>query len=129
MEPKFTQRQKKINRLLQKKLSQYFLEIAQREKIPGLIISVTNVRVTKDLSIAKVYLSVFPSEKGQLIMENLEKNASRIKYETAQRFGKEIKRIPYIHFCLDDTLDYIQSIDKAISDSKDSGIPEELSGK
>lgn len=126
MEPKFTQRQKKINRLLQKTFSQYFLGISKKETFSRLIISVTNVRVTTDGSLAKIYLSVFPTNNGRTIIDELEKKRTQIRYEMVKKYGKQMKRFPDIHFYLDDTLDYIQGIEHAISRNQKSDIPEEL---
>ncbi|MCY3999010.1 MAG: ribosome-binding factor A [Flavobacteriaceae bacterium] len=126
MEPKLTQRQKKINRLLQKTFSQYFLEVSKKESVSRLIISVSNVRVTADGSLAKIYLSVFPTDNGQSMIDQLEKNRAQIKYDMVKRYGKQMKRFPDIHFYLDDTLDYIQGIEQAIFRNQNSGISEEL---
>ncbi|MCY4216617.1 MAG: ribosome-binding factor A [Flavobacteriaceae bacterium] len=126
MEPKLTQRQKKINRLLQKTFSQYFLEISKKESVSRLIISVSNVRVTADGSLAKIYLSVFPTDNGQSMIDQLEKKRAQIKYDVVKRYGKQMKRFPDIHFYLDDTLDYIQGIEQAIFRNQNSGISEEL---
>ncbi len=125
MEPKLTQRQKKINRLLQKIFSQYFLEISKKEAVASLIIGVSNVRVTVDSSLAKIYLSVFPTDYGQPMIDKLEKNRAQIKYDMVKKYGRQMKRFPDIHFYLDDTLDYIQDIEQAIFRNQKSDISEE----
>ncbi|MCY4215810.1 MAG: ribosome-binding factor A, partial [Flavobacteriaceae bacterium] len=96
------------------------------ENISGLMISVTNVRVTADGSLAKVYLSVFPEDNGLSIIDKLEKNRIQIRYEMVKNYAKQMKRFPEIHFYLDDTLDYIQGIEQAISRNHKIEVPNEL---
>lgn len=105
-------RLQKINRLIQKELSEIFL--METRKMSGVIISVTNVRVTPDLSIAHAYLSVFPSEKGAGIIENVNNNMKTIRFELGKRTGKQLRIIPELNFYLDDSLDYIENIDNLL---------------
>ena len=104
-----TTRQQKIARLLQKDLS----EILRQEtaKTHGVIISVSAVRVTPDLSIARAYLSVFPSTNAQEIMNNINLSAKTIRYELAQKVRFQLRKTPELQFYLDDSLDYIENID------------------
>ena len=74
-----TTRQSKISRLLQKDLSDIFLN--ETRKTHGVLISVSVVRVSPDLSVAKVYLSIFPSEKAQEILDSIRLNARNIRYK------------------------------------------------
>lgn len=108
-----TTRQQKIARLLQKDLS----EILRQEtaKTHGVIISVTAVRVSPDLSVAKAYLSIFPPAQAQTILENLTRNACTIRYELAQRVRFQLRKCPELAFYLDDSLDYIENIDNLLS--------------
>lgn len=103
----------KINRLIQKELGDIFL--LQTKAMKGVIISVTAVRVTSDLSIARVYLSFFPSEKGTELLENIKANTKSIRFELGQRVGKQLRKIPELSFYLDDSLDYIENIDKLLN--------------
>lgn len=105
-------RLQKINRLIQKELSEIFL--IETRKMSGVLISVTNVRVTPDLSIAYAYLSVFPSEKGAEIIENVNTNMKTIRFELGKRTGKQLRIIPELNFYLDDSLDYIENIDNLL---------------
>lgn len=117
-----TTRQAKIARLLQKELSEIFRQ--QTAKTHGILVSVSNVRVSPDLSIAKAYLSVFPSDKAPLLMENIERNAKTIRYELAQKVRFQLRKTPELQFYLDDSLDYIDNIDQLLAaDRKDK--PEE----
>lgn len=103
----------KINRLIQKELGDIFL--LQTKAMKGVIISVTAVRVTSDLSIARVYLSFFPSEKGTELLENIKANTKSIRFELGQRVGKQLRKIPELSFYIDDSLDYIENIDKLLN--------------
>ncbi|HIX45216.1 MAG TPA: 30S ribosome-binding factor RbfA [Candidatus Barnesiella excrementipullorum] len=107
-----TTRQNKISRLLQKELSEIFL--AQTRKTHGTIVSVSIVRISPDLSIAKVYLSVFPSEKAQATIESVNASAREIRYELAQKVRFQLRKIPELRFYLDDSLDYIEKIDNLL---------------
>jgi len=102
-------RQAKISRLLQKELSEIFRR--QTAKTHGTIVSVSAVRVTPDLSIAKAYLSVFPSQKAPEIMESINLSAKTIRYELAQNIRFQLRKTPELQFYLDDSLDYIENID------------------
>lgn len=111
-------RQAKISRLIQKELSEIFRQ--QTAKTHGIIVSVSNVRISPDLSIARAYLSVFPSDKGQLIINNISANARTIRYELAQRVRFQLRKIPELTFFLDDSLDYIDNIDRLLRGDKPS---------
>ena len=104
-----TTRQSKISRLLQKDLSDIFLN--ETRKTHGVLISVSVVRVSPDLSVAKVYLSIFPSEKAQEILDSIRLNARNIRYELAQRIRFQLRKTPELSFFFDDSLDYIENID------------------
>lgn len=104
-----TTRQAKIARLLQKELSEIFRQ--QTAKTHGVIISVSAVRVTPDLSIARAYLSVFPSTNAQEIMNNINLSAKTIRYELTQKVRFQLRKTPELQFHLDDSLDYIENID------------------
>jgi ribosome-binding factor A len=108
-----TNRQKKIAGVLQKDLVDV-LQHAAREGMKGVIISVTKVTVTTDLSIAKVYLSVFPKEKRKDVIDGIKSNAPLIKHELAQRTRNQLRRMPELTFYLDDSLDYIEDIDQSL---------------
>ncbi|MBO5267600.1 MAG: 30S ribosome-binding factor RbfA [Muribaculaceae bacterium] len=104
-----TTRQAKIARLLQKELSEIFRQ--QTAKTHGTIVSVSAVRVSPDLSVAKAYLSVFPSQKAQEVMESIKLSAKTIRYELAQKVRFQLRKTPELQFYLDDTLDYLENID------------------
>ena len=105
-------RQAKIARLLQKELSEIFR--LQTAKMRGVIVSVSAVRVSPDLSTARAYLSVFPSGKAQEVIESINKSAKIVRYELAQRVRYQLRRTPELSFHLDDSLDYIENIDNLL---------------
>ena len=106
-------RQAKISRLLQKELSEIFRR--QTTKTHGVIVSVSAVRVSPDLSVAKAYLSVFPSEKAMEVMENIEASKQTVRYELAQIVRHQLRKVPELQFYLDDSLDYIENIDNLLN--------------
>ena len=109
-----TQRQKKIAGVIQEDIA----DILQRSVIDGglkgTLISVTKVSVPTDLSLAKVYLSIFPNKNAQEIMEGITSNQPLIKHELAQRTRHQLRRVPELSFFLDDSLDYIENIEKSL---------------
>lgn len=78
----------------------------------GVMVSVTRTRVSPDLSICTAYLSVFPSEKGEELLKNIESNTKTIRYELGTRVHNQLRIIPELRFFIDDSLDYIERIDE-----------------
>ena len=105
-------RLQKIDRLLQKELGEMFL--LQTKAMPGILISVSEVRVSADLGIAKAYLSIFPSEKGKEIIKSITENTRAIRFELGQRVRLQLRKIPELQFFLDETIDYLENIDKLL---------------
>jgi ribosome-binding factor A len=102
----------RIGRLLQKELGDLFQK--QTKNMRGTLVSVSAVRVSADLSVAKVYLSIFPTEKGQELMESIEHNNRTIRYDLGQRVRMQLRKIPELSFFLDDSLDYVEHIDQLL---------------
>lgn len=105
-------RQNRIARLLQKELSLIFQ--SQTRMMRGVMVSVTRCRISPDLSICTAYLSVFPSEKGEEIIENVNANVKTIRYELGTRVRNQLRIIPELRFFIDDSLDYIDHIDELL---------------
>ena len=105
-------RQNKIARLLQKELSLIFQQ--QTRATHGVMISVTRTKISPDLSICTAYLSVFPSEKGEEILTNINANTKQIRYELGTRIRNQMRIIPELRFFIDDSLDYIEHIDELL---------------
>jgi len=109
-----TQRQKKIGGILQQDLAEVLQGAATSGGLRGVIISVSKVSVTTDLSIAKVYLSIFPNKEATTLLEGIRSNTSRIRHELAQRTKHQLRRMPHLEFFIDDSLEYIDRIEKSL---------------
>ncbi|MGI6242704.1 MAG: 30S ribosome-binding factor RbfA [Prevotella sp.] len=105
-------RQKKISRLLQKELADIFQ--SQTRQMKGVLISVTRVRISPDLSICTSHLSIFPSEKAKEIIDNINANEKTVRYELGKRVRNQLRIIPELRFFIDDSLDYIDHIDELL---------------
>ena len=108
-----TNRQKKIAGVLQKDMVDV-LQTAARDGMKGVLISVTKVRVTSDLGEAKIFLSVFPSDKREELLKGIISNTATIRHEMARRTKNQLRRMPNLAFYGDDSLDYIENIDNAL---------------
>jgi ribosome-binding factor A len=106
-------RQKKVSRLLQKELADIFLRRGN-EFAHGKLLSITRVRVSPDLSFAKIYLSIFPANNQADILNSIQENSSKIRYDLGQKVRSQLRIVPEIAFHIDDSLDYIDNIDKLL---------------
>ncbi len=111
-----SKRQAKIARLLQKELSEIFRK--ETARLVGVIVAVTEVRVTPDLSLARAYLSIFPSDKSAEVLENINRQSKTVRYELAQAVRQILRKCPELQFYLDDSLDYIENIDRLLESDK-----------
>jgi ribosome-binding factor A len=109
-----TNRQKKIGALLQNDLVDILQGEIRKNGITNLVISVSKVSVTSDLSIAKVFLSIFPSEKAPELLKAIRSNTPLIKHDLAQRVKQQLRKVPNLVFHIDDSLEYLEGIDKAL---------------
>jgi ribosome-binding factor A len=105
-------RQNKIARLLQKELSTLFQE--QTRSMRGVMVSVTRVRISPDLSVCTAYLSIFPSERSEELLQNINRNNSQLRYALGQRVRHQLRIVPELRFYIDDSLDYIDHIDELL---------------
>lgn len=89
-------------------------EIIQREYQPeGTFVTVTNVRITPDLSIAKVYISVFaPGRDNQVVYEYIDEHVTQIRHSLAQKIRNQVRKIPELHFYVDDTAAYVNKMEQ-----------------
>ncbi|HOO83172.1 MAG TPA: 30S ribosome-binding factor RbfA [Prolixibacteraceae bacterium] len=106
-------RQNKVSRLIQKELADIFQK-ESRELFRGKLISVTVVRVSKDFSVAKIYLSIFPSEGADEMLKLIKQLSPQIRGILGHKIGKQMRIIPELDFFIDDSLDYIDKIDQAL---------------
>jgi ribosome-binding factor A len=110
-----TNRQKKIGSVLQKDLVDILQGEIRKNNLSNLIISVSKVSVTTDLGVARVYLSVFPTNRASEILEAVKSNAPLIKHDLSQRVKLQLRKVPNLTFFIDDTLDYLEKIDNALA--------------
>lgn len=108
-----TTRQNKIARLIQKELSEIFM--LQTKIMKGVLVTVSVCRISPDMSICRVYLSVFPSARAEEIIKNINENAKTIRFELGTRVRHQLRIIPELKFFLDDSLDYIENIDHLLN--------------
>lgn len=107
-----TTRQQKISRLIQKELSDIFQK--QTRLLRGVLVSVSRVRISPDLSQCRAYLSIFPSERGEEIIDAIRENTKSLRYELGTRVRHQLRIIPELTFFIDDSLDYIDHIDELL---------------
>ncbi|MCD2258316.1 30S ribosome-binding factor RbfA [Psychroserpens luteolus] len=114
-----TQRQKKIGGILQQDLAEVLQKAATDGGLRGVIISVSKVSVTTDLSIAKVYLSIFPNKEADELLKGIRSNTPLIRHELAQRTKNQLRRMPNLEFFIDDSLEYIEGIERSLKREDD----------
>jgi ribosome-binding factor A len=108
-----TTRQKKVARLIQKELADLFLR-RNNELAPGKLLSVTVVRVSTDLSLAKVFLSIFPSASREEVLNSVKDHSHKLRFELGQKVRNQLRIVPELAFFIDDSYDYIDNIDKLL---------------
>ncbi|MCD4679844.1 MAG: 30S ribosome-binding factor RbfA [Bacteroidales bacterium] len=112
-----TTRQNKISRLIQKDLGEIF-RFESINLFKGAMITVTKVLVSPDLSIAKVYLSLFATNDKDELLIKIKRQAKSIRYDLGKKIRNQIRVIPELHFFIDDSLDYIDNIDKLLEEDE-----------
>lgn len=105
----------KVARQVQKDLGEIFQRQSQ-SLFQGRMITVTTVRVSPDLSVARVYLSIFPTEKKEEVFELIKQSTKTIRHELAQRIRNQMRIVPELAFFIDDSLDYIENIDRLLKE-------------
>ena len=130
MDKQETPRQQKINRVLQQEIATLLQQAVREGSVKNLLVSVTKVHVTSDLSIAKIYLSIFPVNDANAYIDSLNENHSQLRHDLAQRMKNQLRRFPELHFYLDDSLDYIEGINEELSTGTNPLInPESLDSR
>ena len=107
-------RQQKVARQIQKDLGE-ILQTLDRETTMGTMLTVTVVRMSPDLSLAKVYVSVFPSDKGTEVIQHLQQHVRMIRHQLGLRVRHQLRVVPEVVFYVDDSLDYVEHIDALLS--------------
>ena len=105
-------RQNRIARMLQKELAEMFQ--SQTRMMRGVMVSVTRTKISPDLSICTAYLSIFPSEKAEELLANIQRNEKSVRYELGRRIRNQVRIIPELRFFIDDSLDYLERIDSLL---------------
>ena len=102
----------RVSRLLQKELASIFQ--SQTRAMHGVLVSVTRVKISPDLSICTSYLSIFPSDKSEELLNNIRANEKTIRYDLGQRVRNQLRIVPELRFFIDDSLDHIERIDSLL---------------
>ena len=116
-------RQNKVARLIQKELSEMF--VAQTRQMRGVLVSVSQCRISPDMSVCRVYLSVFPSERAEEIVGNINANQKQVRFELGTRMRHQLRIVPELKFFIDDSLDYAEHIDELLGMRNDENTSEE----
>ncbi len=118
-----TTRQEKISRMLQKELGEIFLLYAR--ELQGTLITVTGVRISPDLGIAHTHLSIFPSNKSIAVLEKVKEDTKAIRFDLGKRVRHQLRIVPSLFFHVDDSLDYLENIDKLLKSDPPGPATEE----
>jgi len=113
----FSTRQNKIAKLIQREMADIILKM-NKSKFTGKLISVTQVRITRDLSISRIYLSIYPSQYSGEILQDIQLHIKTVRGELGRKVGKTLRIVPELEFYLDDSLDYLENIDKLLHPPK-----------
>ena len=111
----------RVEEQFKKDLAEIFRRIAQ-DRFPGMIMSVTGVRITPDLSLARVSVSVFPVKDKDQLIDWLNQQKSLIKNSLVQKLKGQLRKMPDLKFFLDDAIDQEAAIDRILKDGGDSPI-------
>lgn len=106
-------RQRKVAQIIQEDLSELFRKQAA-ESSQQFLITISDVKISADLGLAKIYLSIFPNEYRKPIMKEIQENKSKYRHFIGQKMGQQVRIIPQINFYLDTTLDDVEKIEKEL---------------
>tara|TARA_A200000159_G_scaffold152084_1_gene162720 strand:- start:8 stop:409 length:402 start_codon:yes stop_codon:yes gene_type:complete len=110
-----TPRQKKVATAIQQEMAAMLQQAIRNQGASNLVLSITKVSVTVDLSLAKVYLSIFPQDKAVTYLKGIKENSFQIRHDMSQRMKNQLRRMPEFSFYIDDSLDYVDRIEKALN--------------
>ena len=113
-----TPRQLKINTVIQHEIAYLIQDAIRKSSTPNLMVSVTKVKVVPDISIAKVYISIFPKDKADMYIKNLKTNKNQLRHDLSQKLKSQLRKVPELNFYLDESLDYIEKIDKELTNGE-----------
>jgi ribosome-binding factor A len=110
-----TPRQKKVATAIQQEMAAMLQQAIRNQGASNLVLSITKVSVTVDLSLAKVYLSIFPQDKAVTYLKGIKENSFQIRHDMSQRMKNQLRRMPEFSFYIDDSLDYVDRIEKSLN--------------
>lgn len=113
-----TPRQMKINTVIQHEIAYLIQDAIRKSSTPNLMVSVTKVKVVPDISMAKVYISIFPKDKVDMYIDNLKTNKNQLRHDLSQKLKSQLRKVPELNFYLDESLDYIEKIDKELTNGE-----------
>ena len=113
-----TPRQMKINTVIQHEIAYLIQDAIRKSNTPNLMVSVTKVKVVPDISIAKVYISIFPKDKVDVYIDNLKTNKNQLRHDLSQKLKSQLRKVPELNFYLDESLDYKEKIDKELTNGE-----------
>jgi len=113
-----TPRQLKINTVIQHEIAYLIQDAIRKSSTPNLMVSVTKVKVVPDISMAKVYISIFPKDKVDMYVENLKTNKNQLRHDLSQKLKSQLRKVPELNFYLDESLDYKEKIDKELTNGE-----------
>lgn len=114
-------RQRKVAQIIQEDFAELFRKQASESK-QNFLVSVSDVKVTPDLGIAKIYLSIFPQEFRASIMKEIEENKAQYRNFIGQKMAKQVRIIPQLSFYLDTTLDHVEKIERELRGEGDNPV-------
>lgn len=106
-------RQQKYSRLIQKEIAEIF-QFDVKGKFGNIMITVTQVRVSPDLGVAKIYVSLFPVKEKDVMLKLIKQNTAEIRGHLGRRIRHQARIIPELIFFIDDSLDYAEHIEKLL---------------
>lgn len=114
-------RQRKVAQIIQEDFAELFRKQSSESK-QSILVTVSGVKVTADLGVAKIYLSIFPNEHRNAIMKEIEENKSQYRNFIGNKMSKQVRVIPQLNFYLDTSLDDVEKIDKELKGDGDNPI-------
>ncbi|AZA58671.1 ribosome-binding factor A [Chryseobacterium shandongense] len=114
-------RQRKVAQIIQEDFAELFRKQAAESR-QSILVSVSDVKVTADLGIAKIYLSIFPQEFRTAVMKEIEENKAQYRNYIGQKMAKQVRVIPNLNFYLDTTLDDVEKLDRELRGEGDNPI-------
>jgi ribosome-binding factor A len=114
-------RQRKVAQIIQEDFAELFRKQAAESK-QSILVSVSDVKVTPDLGIAKIYLSIFPKEFRSAVMKEIEENKAQYRNFLGQKMAKQVRVIPNLNFYLDTALDDVEKLERELRGEGDNPI-------